>query len=36
MDAAHAYADLANPTSNKIYQQLGYCPVEDRAHVEFS
>jgi predicted GNAT family acetyltransferase len=30
------YTDLANPTSNKIYQQLGYYPVEDRAHVRFS
>jgi FR47-like protein len=30
------YTDLANPTSNKIYQQLGYYPVEDRAHVAFS
>ena len=29
------YTDLANPTSNKIYQRLGYYPVEDRAHVEF-
>lgn len=24
------FTDLANPTSNKIYQQLGYYPVEDR------
>ncbi|MFJ9947772.1 GNAT family N-acetyltransferase [Kitasatospora sp. NPDC091207] len=23
------YTDLANPTSNSIYQQLGYRPVED-------
>ena len=30
------YTDLANPTSNKIYQQLGYCPVEDRAQLAFS
>ncbi|PZS15986.1 MAG: hypothetical protein DLM57_11585 [Pseudonocardiales bacterium] len=28
--------DLANPTSNKIYQQLGYYPVEDRARLAFS
>lgn len=25
------FTDLANQTSNKIYQQLGYRPVEDRA-----
>jgi RimJ/RimL family protein N-acetyltransferase len=30
------YTDVANPTSNKIYQRLGYYPVEDRAHVAFS
>jgi predicted GNAT family acetyltransferase len=30
------YTDLANATSNKIYLQLGYYPVEDRAHVGFS
>ena len=24
------FTDVANPTSNKIYQQLGYYPVEDR------
>ena len=30
------YTDLANATSNKIYQRLGYYPVEDRAHVAFS
>jgi RimJ/RimL family protein N-acetyltransferase len=24
------YTDLANPTSNALYQRLGYCPVEDR------
>ncbi|MEP7019479.1 MAG: GNAT family N-acetyltransferase [Pseudonocardiales bacterium] len=30
------YTDLANPTSNKIYQQLGYYPVEDRARLAFS
>ncbi|MER6362019.1 GNAT family N-acetyltransferase [Kitasatospora sp. NPDC001527] len=23
------YTDLANPTSNSIYQQIGYRPVED-------
>jgi FR47-like protein len=30
------YTDLANPTSNKIYQQLGYYAVEDRTQVSFS
>ncbi len=30
------FTDLANPTSNKIYQRLGYYPVEDRIRVEFS
>lgn len=29
------YTDLANPTSNRIYQVLGYRPVEDRAAVTF-
>jgi predicted GNAT family acetyltransferase len=24
------YTDLANPTSNALYQRLGYRPVEDR------
>lgn len=30
------FTDLANPTSNKIYQALGYQPVEDRLVVNFS
>jgi RimJ/RimL family protein N-acetyltransferase len=30
------FTDLANPTSNALYQRLGYRPVEDRAVVEFS
>jgi len=30
------FTDLANPTSNKIYQALGYQPVEDRLVVTFS
>ncbi|MEV6343325.1 GNAT family N-acetyltransferase [Actinoplanes sp. NPDC051851] len=30
------YTDLANPTSNALYQRLGYRPVEDRAAVAFS
>jgi predicted GNAT family acetyltransferase len=29
------FTDLANPTSNKIYQQLGYYAVEDRLQVMF-
>jgi GNAT superfamily N-acetyltransferase len=30
------FTDLANPTSNKIYQLLGYRPVEDRVVVTFA
>jgi GNAT superfamily N-acetyltransferase len=30
------FTDLANPTSNGIYQQLGYRPVEDRVIVRFT
>ena len=30
------YTDLANPTSNGLYQRLGYRPVEDRVIVEFT
>ncbi|MBD0674480.1 GNAT family N-acetyltransferase [Streptomyces sp. CBMA156] len=29
------YTDLANPTSNSIYQQIGYLPVEDALTVDF-
>jgi hypothetical protein len=29
------FTDLANPTSNALYQRLGYRPVEDRSIVEF-
>ena len=29
------FTDLANATSNGLYQRLGYRPVEDRAIVEF-
>jgi RimJ/RimL family protein N-acetyltransferase len=29
------FTDLANPTSNKVYQRLGYHPVEDHAYVEY-
>lgn len=30
------YTDLANPTSNAIYQRLGYQPVSDSMHVVFA
>jgi RimJ/RimL family protein N-acetyltransferase len=30
------FTDLANPTSNAIYQQLGYRPIEDRLIVRFT
>ena len=29
------FTDLANPTSNALYQRLGYEPVEDRAMWSF-
>jgi predicted GNAT family acetyltransferase len=29
------FTDLANPTSNALYQRLGYRPVEDRVVMEF-
>ncbi|SOB82334.1 GNAT family N-acetyltransferase [Streptomyces sp. 1331.2] len=29
------YTDLSNPTSNSIYQQIGYLPVEDCLIVDF-
>ncbi len=29
VDTCVLYTDLANPTSNKIYQAIGYRPVED-------
>lgn len=29
------YTDLANPTSNSIYQRIGYEPVSDSAHLHF-
>jgi hypothetical protein len=29
------FTDLANPTSNALYQRLGYRPVEDRAELSF-
>jgi predicted GNAT family acetyltransferase len=30
------YTDLANPTSNSIYQRIGYEPVADSSHLEFA
>ena len=30
-DRVLLFTDLANPTSNALYQRLGYQPVEDRA-----
>ncbi|GIE96159.1 GNAT family N-acetyltransferase [Paractinoplanes rishiriensis] len=38
LGAAHVVlvTDLANPTSNALYQRLGYRPIEDRVVVEFS
>jgi predicted GNAT family acetyltransferase len=30
------YTDLANPTSNAIYQRLGYQPVSDSMHITFT
>ena len=30
------YADLANPTSNALYERLGYHPVEDRVLLTFT
>jgi predicted GNAT family acetyltransferase len=35
-DSVVLYTDLANPTSNALYQRLGFRPVEDRVVVEFS
>jgi hypothetical protein len=29
------YTDLANPTSNALYERLGYRPVEDRTVLTF-
>jgi hypothetical protein len=29
------YTDLANPTSNALYQRIGYSPVEDRLVLSF-
>jgi predicted GNAT family acetyltransferase len=29
------FADLDNPTSNRIYQQIGFEPVDDMVRVRF-
>ena len=29
------FTDLANPTSNSIYQAVGYAPVADAAQIDF-
>jgi predicted GNAT family acetyltransferase len=29
------FTELSNPTSNALYQRLGYTPIEDRRTVEF-
>ncbi|MFW5729522.1 MAG: GNAT family N-acetyltransferase [Spirochaetota bacterium] len=29
------FTDLSNPTSNKIYQQIGYRPVSDHVYWKF-
>ncbi len=34
-EAAVLYTDLSNPTSNSIYQKIGYLPVCDSRHVPF-
>ena len=30
------FTDLANPTSNSIYQKIGYRPVHDTCELEFT
>jgi predicted GNAT family acetyltransferase len=29
------FTDLANPTSNALYQRIGYVPVSDRVSLDF-
>ena len=29
------YTDMMNPTSNKIYQEIGYRKIADSIHLEF-
>ncbi len=35
-DEVVLFTDLANPTSNALYQRLGYRPVEDRIILSFA
>jgi predicted GNAT family acetyltransferase len=35
-DEVLLFTDLANPTSNALYQRLGYRPVDDRTVVIFT
>jgi RimJ/RimL family protein N-acetyltransferase len=35
VDDVVLFTDLANPTSNALYQRLGYRPIEDRTVLEF-
>jgi predicted GNAT family acetyltransferase len=35
-DEVLLFTDLANPTSNGLYQRLGYRPVDDRTVVTFT
>jgi predicted GNAT family acetyltransferase len=35
-DKVVLFTDLANPTSNALYQRLGYRPVEDRVMISFA
>jgi predicted GNAT family acetyltransferase len=30
------FADLANPTSNAIYQRIGFEPVVDQVRIDFA
>lgn len=34
-DEVLLFTDLANPTSNALYQRIGYRPVEDRVQIRF-
>jgi predicted GNAT family acetyltransferase len=35
-DEVLLFTDLANPTSNSLYQRLGFQPVEDRVLMSFA
>lgn len=34
-DFCALYTDLANPTSNKIYTRMGYCPIQESQQISF-